>query len=135
MEHCVPMLADTGAHVGILIDADSPTFLLSDLARKNGVYSLEEAVHRITGQSAKVLGLKQRGEIRVGWHADINVIDYDKLETCQPEFVHDFPHNGGRFIVKSQGYVATLVAGKVVVENGHTTGQRPGQVIREFQRA
>ena len=134
MDHCIPMLADTGAHVGILIDADSPTFLLSDLTRKRGVYTLPEAVHRITGKSAKVLGLKQRGEIKVGWHADLNIIDYDKLETMQPEFVHDFPHNGGRFIVKSQGYAATIVGGRVVVENGYHTGQRPGQVIREFQR-
>ena len=134
MAHCVPMLGDTGAHVGILIDADSPTFLLSDLTRKRGVYSLPQAVHRITGKSAKVLGLKQRGEIRQGWHADLNVIDYDNLETCHPEFVHDFPHNGGRFIVKSQGYVATIVAGRIVVENGHHTGQRPGTVIRDFLR-
>ncbi len=134
MEHCVPMLADTGAHVGILIDADSPTFLLSELTRKRGVYSLPEAVHRITGQSAKVLGLKQRGEIREGWHADLNVIDYDNLDTCHPELVHDFPHNGARFIVRSKGYQATIVAGRVVVENGHHTGQRPGSVIREFQR-
>ena len=134
MEHCIPMLGDTGAHVGILIDADSPTFLLSDLTRKRGVYDLPQAVHRITGKSARLLGLKQRGEIRQGWHADLNVIDYDKLETCQPEFVHDFPHNGGRFIVKSQGYAATIVAGRIVVENGYHTGQRPGTVIRDFQR-
>ena len=134
IDNCIPMLADTGAHVGILIDADSPTFLLSDLTRKRGVYTLPEAVHRITGKSAQVLGLKQRGEIRVGWHADLNVIDYDNLETRQPELVHDFPHNGARFIVKSQGYDATIVAGRVVVENGYHTGQRPGTVIREFQR-
>ena len=134
MDNCIPMLADTGAHVGILIDADSPTFLLSDLTRKRGVYTLPEAVHRITGKSAQVLGLKQRGEIRVGWHADLNVIDYNNLETHQPELVHDFPHNGARFIVKSQGYDATIVAGRVVVENGYHTGQRPGTVIREFQR-
>ena len=86
MDNCIPMLADTGAHVGILIDADSPTFLLSDLTRKRDVYTLPEAVHRITGKSAQVLGLKQRGEVRV------------------------------------------------VVENGYHTGQRPGTVIREFQR-
>lgn len=134
MKHCVPMLADTGAHVGILIDADSPTFLLSELTRKRGVFTLPDAVHRITGQSAKVLGLRQRGEIRVGWHADLNVIDYDRLETCQPEYVNDFPHNGGRFIVKGQGYSATIVGGRIVTEHGYHTGQRPGQVIREFQR-
>jgi N-acyl-D-aspartate/D-glutamate deacylase len=134
MAHCVPMLADTGAHVGFLIDADSPTFLLAELTRNRGVYTLPEAVRRITGQSAAVLGLRQRGEIRVGWHADLNVIDYENLGTQHPEFVNDFPHNGGRFIVRSRGYVATIVGGRVVTENGHHTGQRPGRVIREFQR-
>jgi len=134
MQHCVPMLADTGAHVGILIDADSPTFLLAELTRNRGVYALPEAVHRITGRSAEVLGLRQRGEIHVGWHADLNVIDYANLSTCHPEFVNDFPHNGSRFIVRSNGYLATIVGGRVVTENGHHTGQRPGRVIREFRR-
>jgi N-acyl-D-aspartate/D-glutamate deacylase len=134
MKHCVPMLADTGAHVGFLIDADSPTFLLAELTRNRGVYTLPEAVHRITGQSAAVLGLRQRGELRVGWHADLNVIDYDNLATCHPEFVNDFPHNGGRFIVRSRGYDATIVGGRIVTEQAHHTGQRPGRVIREFRR-
>jgi N-acyl-D-aspartate/D-glutamate deacylase len=134
MPHCVPMLGDAGAHVGILVDADSPTFLLAELTRRRGVYTLPEAVHRITEQSAQVLGLKERGVVREGWHADLNVIDYDMLGTCHPEYVNDFPHNGGRFIVRSRGYLATIVGGRVVVENGAHTGQRPGQVIREFQR-
>jgi N-acyl-D-amino-acid deacylase len=134
MPHCVPMLGDAGAHVGIFTDTDSPTFLLSELTRKRGVYSLSDAVHRITGQSAAVLGLKQRGLVREGWHADLNVIDYENLDTCHPEYVNDFPHNGGRFIVKSRGYLATIVDGEVIVQNGQHTGRRPGRVIREFQR-
>ncbi len=134
MPHCVPMLADAGAHVGVFTDTDSPTFLLSELTRDRGVYSLEEAVHRITGKSAEVLGLKERGLIREGWHADLNVIDYENLATCQPEYVNDFPHNGGRFIVKSQGYTATIVGGEIIVENAVYTGKRPGLVIREFAR-
>ncbi len=131
----VPMLGDAGAHVGFFTDTDSPTVLLSELVRNHGVYTLEEGVHRITGMSAGILGLKERGELREGWHADINVIDYDNLSTCHPEYVNDFPHGGGRFIVKSRGYDATIVGGAVVVENGEHTGQRPGQVIREFQRS
>ena len=130
----VPMLGDAGAHVGFFTDTDSPTVLLGELVRERGVYSLAEGVHRITGMSAKVLGLKERGELREGWHADINVIDYDNLTTCHPEYVNDFPHNGGRFIVKSRGYDATIVGGAVVVEQCQHTGERPGQVIREFVR-
>ena len=134
LPHVVPMLGDAGAHVGFFTDTDSPTVLLSELTREQGVYSLPEAIHRITGKSAEIIGLKERGELREGWHADINIIDYENLRTCHPEYVNDFPHGGGRFIVRSQGYDATIVAGEVVVENCQHTGQRPGKVIREFVR-
>ena len=134
LPHVVPMLGDAGAHVGQFTDADSPTFLLGELTRDRGVYTLPEAVHRISGKSAEVLGLKERGELREGWHADINVIDYENLSSRHPEYVRDFPHNGGRLVVKSRGYDATLVAGQVVIENGEYTGNRPGTVIREFIR-
>ena len=134
LPHIVPMLGDSGAHVGIFTDADSPTFLLNELTRQRSVYSLPEAIHRITGQSADVLGLKERGLLKEGWHADINIIDYEQLASCHPEYVNDFPHNGGRFIIKSKGYLATIVGGQIIIENGQHTGQRPGQVIREFHR-
>jgi N-acyl-D-amino-acid deacylase len=130
----IPMLADAGAHVGIFTDTDSPTFLLSELTRRQGVYSLPEAIRRITQAPANVLGLKERGCLKEGWIADLNVFDYDNLETGYPYYANDFPHNGGRFIVESFGYVATLVSGQVIVENGKHTGQRPGTVIREFIR-
>ncbi|MEM7097831.1 MAG: amidohydrolase family protein [Pseudomonadota bacterium] len=134
LPHVVPMLGDAGAHVGFFTDTDSPTVLLSELTRKQGVYTLEEAVHRITGKSAEIIGLKERGLLKEGWHADINVIDYDNLSTHHAEYVNDFPHGGGRFTVQSTGYDATIVAGKVVVRNCEHTGHRPGEVIREFHR-
>ena len=134
LPHVVPMLGDAGAHVGFFTDTDSPTILLSELTRKQGVYSLPEAIHRISGKSAEILGLKDRGVLREGWHADINVIDYENLSSRQPEYVNDLPLDGGRFIVKSNGYDATIVAGKVVVENCKYTDARPGTVIRDFIR-
>tara|TARA_Y100001934_G_scaffold11703_1_gene14819 strand:- start:213 stop:1913 length:1701 start_codon:yes stop_codon:yes gene_type:complete len=134
LPHVVPMLGDAGAHVGFFTDTDSPTILLSELTRKQGVYTLPEAVHRISGKSAEILGLKDRGVLREGWHADINVIDYENLSSRQPEYVNDLPLDGGRFIVKSNGYDATIVAGKVVVENCKYTDARPGTVIRDFIR-
>jgi N-acyl-D-aspartate/D-glutamate deacylase len=134
LPHVVPMLGDAGAHVGFFTDTDSPTVLLSELTREQGVYTLSEAIHRITGKSAEIIGLKERGELREGWHADINVIDYANLSTCHPEYVNDFPHGGGRFVVKGKGYAATIVAGEVIIANGQHTGKRPGQVIREFIR-
>ncbi|MGA1104902.1 MAG: N-acyl-D-amino-acid deacylase family protein, partial [Pseudomonadales bacterium] len=100
LSNIVPMLGDAGAHVGFFTDTDSPTILLSELTRKHGVYSLEEAIHRITQKSADILGLKDRGVLREGFVADINVIDYDNHHSTQPEYVNDFPHGGGRFVVK-----------------------------------
>ena len=130
----VPMLGDAGAHVGFFTDTDSPTGLLSELTRKHGVYTLSDAVHRITGKSAQIIGLKERGELREGWHADVNVIDYETLSTTLSQYVYDFPHIGGRFVVKGIGYDATIVSGQVVTRNGEYTGNRPGSVIREFIR-
>lgn len=134
LPHVVPMLGDAGAHVGQFTDADSPTFLLGELTRDRNVYALPEAIYRITGKSAEVLGLKKRGHLKEGWHADINVIDYENLKSCHPEYVRDFPHNGGRIVTKSEGYDATIVAGQVVIQNGQYTGNRPGEVIRDFIR-
>ena len=102
-----------------------------------GVFALEYEVffHRITQASADVLGLVERGSVKEGWIADLNVIDYEALETGYPYFVNDFPHGGGRYIVESQGYVATIVGGQPIIENGKHTGKRPGHVIRDFARS
>jgi N-acyl-D-amino-acid deacylase len=134
MEQCIPLLGDAGAHVGQLMDADSTTFLLSELTRERGVFTLPDAVRQLTSQPADLMGLRQRGQIREGWHGDLNVIDYEALTTCHPEYVNDLPHGGGRFIAKSHGYDATIVGGRVVVKDGQHTGNRPGEVIRDFKR-
>lgn len=134
LEHVIPLLGDAGAHVGQICDADSTTFLLTEQTRRRGVFTVEEAIRKLTSQPAQLLGLRERGEIHEGWHADLNVIDFDNLATCHPEYVNDFPHNGGRFIVRSKGYDATIVGGSVVTAHGKSTGSRRGQVIREFVR-
>jgi len=131
-EHCLPGLGDAGAHVGMMIDADSTTFLLAELARTRAIMSIPEAVHKLTGMPASVLGLVERGQVQEGWHADLNVIDIDKLGSTQPEYVNDFPFGGGRFVVGSTGYDATIVGGDVIFSHGQNTGQRPGRVIRDF---
>lgn len=135
MEHVYPGLADTGAHIGQICDADSSTFMLSYWHRDKGVISLPTAIRKLTKQAAEVLGLKNRGTLEVGMYADINVFDTAKLEALHPEYVQDFPNGKGRLLVKSRGYAATIVNGKVVTEQGIHTGERPGRVIREFARS
>jgi len=134
LPHVIPGLGDAGAHVGQICDADTPTFYLSHWARDRQVFSPSEAIRRLTSMPANVLRLKERGELRKGWYADLNVFDFDKLASRYPEYVHDFPGNKGRFTVKSDGYAATIVNGQTVVEDGLHTGARVGTVIRDFDR-
>ena len=117
-----------------IMDSSQPTCFLSHWVRETGFFSIEEGVRRITSDTADLFGLVDRGRIVEGAYADINVIDYENLRSCQPEYVNDLPHNGGRYIVKSKGYDATIVGGKVVIENCEYTDARPGSVIREFIR-
>jgi N-acyl-D-amino-acid deacylase len=134
LDGVVPGLGDAGAHAGQICDADSPTFYLSYWHRDRKVVSIETAVHQLTAKPAAVLGLIDRGTLTEGHFADINIFDPEALQTQYPEYVNDFPNGKGRFVIKSKGYAATIVNGKVVTEQGRHTGERPGRVIREFAR-
>ena len=80
------------------------------------------------------LGLRDRGTIAPGQRADINVIDLDKLRLLHPAMKRDLPAGGQRLMQQAEGYIATLVKGTVVCENGRLTGQTPGRLVR-FGRA
>ncbi len=134
LEHVSPGLGDAGAHTGQLCDADSPTFFLTHWTRDRELFSLPTAIRDLSSRPAEVLGLKQRGRVETGWYADLNVFDLDRLAVAYPDYVHDFPGGTGRYIVKSEGYAATLVNGEIVVEDGDHRGPRPGRVLREFSR-
>lgn len=129
-----PGLGDAGAHAGQICDADAPTHYLAYWARDRAKASLAKAVNQLTGKAAAVLGLKDRGTLRVGAFADVNVFDPERLEALYPEYTFDFPNGKGRFKVRAKGYAATIVNGEVVTEEGNHTGARPGRVIREFAR-
>ncbi len=134
LDDVAPGLGDAGAHVGQICDADAQTFVLSHWVRREGRMSLAEAVRELTSHPAEILRLRERGRIEPGWYADLNVFDLDRLASHYPDYVHDFPGGKGRFVVTSEGYAATLVNGKVVVEDGRHTGERPGTVLRNFDR-
>ena len=75
-----------------------------------------------------------RGTLRAGAFADLNVFDPARLQVGYPTYVNDFPGGKGRLCVRSEGYAVTLVNGEVVTEQGELTGARPGRVLREFSR-
>ncbi len=129
-EWAMPGLGDAGAHVSQMIDSGWSTFILSHWHRDTGVYSIEEAVRRISAVPAGVLGLTDRGTIEVGKRADVNVFDISRLEERMPEIVHDFPFGAPRFIQRAAGYKATVCNGAVVLRDDELTEERAGQVLR-----
>ena len=135
LDNVCPGLGDAGAHAGQICDADAPTHYLAYWGRERRRVSLEKAVNDLTAKPAAVIGLADRGTLRVGAYADVNVFDPERIQTAYPEYTFDFPNGKGRLKVRATGYAATIVNGEVVTEHGHHTGNRPGRVIREFTRA
>jgi N-acyl-D-amino-acid deacylase len=130
-EHLVTLgLADAGAHVGQILDASQPTFLLSYWIRERERWSVEEGVRRLTSDTADLFGLRGRGRLGSGCFADINVIDFDALELPAPSYVYDFPQGAGRFVQSSTGYDYTLVNGQVFMDHGEHTGAYAGTVLK-----
>jgi N-acyl-D-amino-acid deacylase len=129
-------LGDGGAHVGAICDASMTTYLLTHWTRdrKRGQkLSIEFAVKKMTKDTADLYSLQDRGQLKVGYKADINVIDYDRLRLDLPYLVNDLPGGAKRLIQKAEGYTATIVSGEVTFRNGEETGARPGAVIRGAQ--
>jgi N-acyl-D-aspartate/D-glutamate deacylase len=123
-------LADAGAHVGQIMDASQPTFFLSYWVRERQRWTLEEAVRRLTSDTAALFGIRDRGVVAPGAFADLNVIDLDGMVLHQPEYVHDFPGGAGRYIQRAEGYVMTVVNGEVFMEQGEHTGALAGVTLR-----
>ena len=128
----LPGLSDGGAHVGTICDASFPTYLLSYWCRdrEKDQIGLARAVQMLTADGADYLGLKDRGRLREGMRADINVIDHDNLKLGAPRMVQDLPAGGQRLLQPVSGYRATLVAGEQVIANDQVTDARPGRLIR-----
>jgi len=126
-------LGDGGAHLGQICDASITTFMLSHWVRdrsRGDRLPLELVVRRMTRDTARLYGLGDRGVIAPGMRADLNLIDLDRIQLRQPEWVNDLPAGGGRLIQRADGYVATIVAGEAVSRNGEDTGARPGRLVR-----
>jgi len=135
MEHPQALygLSDGGAHVGTVCDASMPTYMLTHWTRdrKRGRrLTLEKVVRMLTGAQADYLGMKDRGYLRAGLKADINIIDLDRLQSEPPHMEQDLPAGGQRLLQGARGYDATIVAGEVVMEKGQLTGARPGTLYR-----
>jgi len=123
-------LADAGAHVSQIMDASQPTFFLTYWVRERERWPLEEGIRRLTSDTAELFGLRDRGVLRPGAFADVNVIDWDGLTLEQPRFVHDFPNGAGRYVQGAAGYDWTIVNGVVAMDHGVHTGAFAGRTLR-----
>jgi N-acyl-D-amino-acid deacylase len=123
-------LADAGAHVGQILDASQPTFLLSYWIRERKRWSLEEGVRRLTSDAADLFGLTGRGRLARGSFADVNVIDFEELELPAPSYVYDFPQGAGRYVQGATGYDYTIVNGQVFMDHGQHTGAFAGTMLK-----
>lgn len=131
-EDVVLGLGDGGAHYGMICDSSFPTYLLTHWARDRteGRIDVPEAIRQLTSVPARVAGLGDRGRIAVGAKADLNVLDHAAMRLHKPVITYDLPAGGRRLDQTADGYVATIVAGEVIAENGTPTAARPGRLVR-----
>ncbi len=126
----LPGIGDAGAHVSQIMDSGWTSFLLSHWYREHGLFTLAEAVRKMTSAQARVIGLHDRGVLQAGKRADVNVLDLDRIAERQPQLVHDFPGGAPRLIQKAHGYRATVCNGEVILRDDEHTGARSGRVLR-----
>jgi len=126
-------LSDAGAHVSLIFDAVNPTYQLTHWTRdrsRGPTLPLSQVIHRATRKNAELFGFTDRGLVKPGMKADLNVIDYDKLKLTDLELAHDLPAGGTRFLQGASGYVATLVNGVITRRHDEDTQARPGRLLR-----
>ena len=130
--YTVPGLGDGGAHVGTICDGSFPTTLLTlwGRDRDHGRLELPYLVQRQCRDTARTVGLHDRGVLTPGARADINVIDFERLVACRPEVRYDLPAGGRRLVQRAHGYLHTFVAGVETYRDGEATGALPGRLVR-----
>jgi N-acyl-D-aspartate/D-glutamate deacylase len=135
--HTVPGLGDGGAHVGTISDGSFPTTLLAHWGRDRaeGRIDLPFLIERQCRETARTVGLFDRGVLAPGYRADLNVIDFERLRPRRPEVHFDLPAGGRRLLQRADGYVHTVVAGQEIMRDGAPTGAFPGRLIRGPQAA
>ena len=120
--------SDAGAHVSQFCGASDPTLLLASFVRERGDFSLEDAVHRLTGQPAEIFGLAGRGRLAPGLAADLVVFDPATVAPGREVYASDLPGGANRYVCDAIGIDRVIVAGEDVVAAGRYTAARPGRI-------
>jgi N-acyl-D-aspartate/D-glutamate deacylase len=126
--------SDAGAHLTMMCAIGDTTLTLTRHVRDRGDMTVEQAVHRMTGQLADVFGFAGRGVLAEGNHGDVTIFALDELDWQTDVFVDDLPLGASRLRRPPGGFRQTIVAGTIVQEAGELTGARPGKVLRAGRR-
>jgi len=122
--------SDAGAHLDRMCGAPYPTRWLADCLRGRKLVPVEHAVRMMTNAPASLFGLTDRGELRVGAHADVVIFDPETIGSEDARLVTDLPGSSSRLTAGSHGVVRVLVNGVSIVEDGVATGRTPGTVLK-----
>ncbi len=124
----MPGSSDGGAHLNTFCGADYTTRVLTEYV--DDQFTFEQAVRKLSAVPAASIGLWDRGEIRPGHAADLVLLDRSKLAVGPARLLRDFPTGAGRLVWEQRGYVATIVNGQTIVDDGQGTDATPGHVLR-----
>ena len=122
--------SDAGAHLDRMCGAPFATRFLGDSLRGRKLVPVERAVQLMTEVPARLFGLRDRGVLVEGAHADVVVVDPENVGSELAELVHDLPGDSPRLTADSIGVVKVFVNGTVTVIDGVATGDLPGQILR-----
>ena len=126
--------SDAGAHISSFDGAGDATLVLTRHVRERGDLTLESAVRKMTKDQTDLLGIKDRGEIRVGAYADLAVFDFQKLNWAPEKKVRDIPGGLPRFRRPEGGFRYTFINGVLAQENGELTGELPARFLDASDR-
>ena len=132
--HSLVSLSDAGAHLTFFNDAGFGLHLLGHWARDLGLMSMQQAVHKLTAQPAKVLGLKDRGHLRVGFAADMLLFDPKTVGRGPKHRVFDLPGGAARLNTLASGVHGVWVNGQLIADQDGLNEQSvfAGQLLTEF---
>ncbi|BCL28711.1 amidohydrolase family protein [Streptomyces aurantiacus] len=122
--------SDAGAHLDRMCGAPYTTRFLGDCLRGRQLVTLEQAVKMLTDDPAQLFGLRERGRIAEGFHADLVLFDPDRIDAGKATLVHDLPGDSPRLDSKAIGVTAVWVNGVESIRDDVVTGAVPGQVLR-----
>jgi N-acyl-D-aspartate/D-glutamate deacylase len=125
--------SDAGAHLDRMCGSPYPTRFLGDVLRGHQLVPIEQAVHLITDVPARLFGLRGRGRLAEGYHADITIVDPATVDAGLPTLVPDLPGDSPRLLASPVGVHRVFVNGVETILDGEPTGAVPGTVLRSGQ--